>query len=160
MDFEPTLLTPSPVLLPDMLYCFLGSQSQNSTPICTFYHDASLRLGSELHQWVSPTTLTCVTRRISQEWWCIISEVRLDPLLGRMRVCMLSHVWLFATPWTIVHQAPLSMRFPREEYWSRLPFPPPRNLPDPGIEPMFLVSPALAGGFLTTEPHEEPLGEY
>ena len=42
------------------------------------------------------------------------------------------------------------MEFPREEYWSGLPFPPPRYLPDPGIEPMSLVSPALAGGFFTT----------
>ena len=46
-------------------------------------------------------------------------------------------------------QAPLSMRFPRQEYWSGLPFPSPRDLLDPGIKPM---SPALAGGFFTTEP--------
>ena len=61
----------------------------------------------------------------------------------------LSHIWLFATPWTVAHQAPLSMGFTRQEYWSRLPFPPPGDLPDPGIEPR---SPALAGGFFTTEP--------
>ena len=42
------------------------------------------------------------------------------------------------------------MGFPRQEYWSRLPFPPPGDLPDPGIEPVSLGSPALAGGFLTT----------
>ena len=53
-------------------------------------------------------------------------------------------------PWTVAHQAPLSMEFSREEYWSRLPFPPPGYLPDPGIEPSSLVSPALAGRFLTT----------
>ena len=47
----------------------------------------------------------------------------------------------FATPWTVARQNPLSMGFPRQEYWSGLPFPPPRNRPDPGIEP---VSPALA----------------
>ena len=47
----------------------------------------------------------------------------------------LSHVWLFATPWTVAHQALLSMRFSRQEYWSGLPFPPPGDLPDPGIEP-------------------------
>ena len=46
-----------------------------------------------------------------------------------------SHVWLFATPLTVVHQAPLSMGFPRQEYWSGLPFPPPGDCPDPGIEP-------------------------
>ena len=56
---------------------------------------------------------------------------------------MLSHVQLFATPWTIAHQAPLSMGFFRQEYWSGLPFPPPEDLPDPGIKPMLPVSPAL-----------------
>ena len=49
-------------------------------------------------------------------------------------------------------QAPLSMGFPRQEYWRRLPFPSPGVLPDPGIEPGSPVSPALAGGFPTTEP--------
>ena len=50
-------------------------------------------------------------------------------------------------PWTVAHQALLSLGFPRKEYWSGLPFPPPGDLPDPGIEPTFLASPALAGGF-------------
>ena len=62
--------------------------------------------------------------------------------------CLLSHVWLFVTPWTIARQATLSVGFPRQEYWSGLPFPSPGDLPDPGVEP---VSPALAGGFFTTE---------
>ena len=66
---------------------------------------------------------------------------------------MLSHVQLFATPWTVAHQAPLSMEFSRQEYWSGLPFPSPRDLPNPGIEPM---SPALAGGFFTTMPPGKP----
>ena len=48
-----------------------------------------------------------------------------------------SHVQLFVTPWTIAHQAPLSMGFSRQEYWSGSPFPPPRDLPDPGIKPAF-----------------------
>ena len=47
----------------------------------------------------------------------------------------LSRVWLFATPWTVDHQAPLSLEFSRQEYWSALPFPAPGDLPDPGIEP-------------------------
>ena len=50
-------------------------------------------------------------------------------------VAVLSHVWLFATPWTVACQVPLSMVIPREEYWSLLPFPSPGDLPDPGIEP-------------------------
>ena len=52
----------------------------------------------------------------------------------------------FATPWTAARQALLSMRFPRQEYWSRLPFPSPRDLPEPGIKP---APPALAGGSFT-----------
>ena len=55
----------------------------------------------------------------------------------------------FATPWTVAHQAPLSMGFVRQEYWSGLPILSPGDLPNPGIEP---TSPALAGGFFTTEP--------
>ena len=63
--------------------------------------------------------------------------------------CILSHVWLFATLWTVAHQASLPMGFSKQEYWSRLPFPPPGDLPDPGVEPTSL---ALAGEFFITEP--------
>ena len=62
------------------------------------------------------------------------------------------------TPWTVVHQAPFSMGFPRQEYWSGLPFSSPEELPDTGIETMSPESPALAGGFLTTEPVRKPWG--
>ena len=65
----------------------------------------------------------------------------------------LSHVRLFATPWTIAYQAPPSMGFSRQEYWSGLPFPSPEHLLDSGIEPK--VS-CLAGGFFTTEPPRKP----
>ena len=58
-----------------------------------------------------------------------------------------------ATPWSIAHQASLSMGFSRQEYWNGWPFPFPGDLPDPGIEPM---SPALAGGFFTAEPPVGP----
>ena len=58
----------------------------------------------------------------------------------------------YATPWTAVHQAPLSLEFSRQEDWSGLPFPSPGELPDPGMEPPSLVSPALAGGYFTTVP--------
>ena len=61
-----------------------------------------------------------------------------------------SHVWLFATPWTVACQTPLSMGFSRQEYWSGLPLAPQGDLPDPEIEPASLVSPALAGRFFTT----------
>ena len=68
-------------------------------------------------------------------------------------VCVFNHVQLFATPRN-AHQAPLSMGFPRQEYWSGFPFPSPGDLPDLGIEP---TSPALAGGFFTPEPPGKPL---
>ena len=64
-------------------------------------------------------------------------------------VYLLSCVQLFAALWTVDHKASLSMGFPRQEYWSRLPFPPQRDFPNPGIE---AVSPSLAGRFFTTEP--------
>ena len=67
-------------------------------------------------------------------------------------MCSLSCVWPFATSWMVTHQTPLSMGFSRQENWSGLPFPLPEDLPDPGIEPTTLISPALAGGFFTTEP--------
>ena len=60
-----------------------------------------------------------------------------------------SHAQLFATLWTLASQALLCMGFPRQEYWSGSPCPPRRDLPDPGIEPTSLTSPALAGGFFT-----------
>ena len=56
-----------------------------------------------------------------------------------------SRVRLCATLWTVAHRAPLSMGFSRQESWSELPFPPPGDLPEPGIEPVSPVSPALAG---------------
>ena len=75
----------------------------------------------------------------------------LSPTLDH--ACMLSsfsHVWLFATLWTAALQVPLSLGYSRQEYWSGLPFPPPGDLPNPGVEPTSLMPPALAGGFLTT----------
>ena len=67
-----------------------------------------------------------------------------------------SCVGLFATPRTLACQAPLSMGFFRQEYWSGLPFATPGELPDPDIEPVPLVPLALAGRFFTTEPPGEP----
>ena len=66
-------------------------------------------------------------------------------------LCHFSHVGLFATAWnTVAHQAPLSMGFSRQEYWSGLVFPSPGGLPDPGIEPETLIPPVLAVWFFIT----------
>ena len=83
------------------------------------------------------------------------------PLDPRHRLCgsrccpclVAQSVRLFATPWTVAHQAPLSIRFSRQEDWSGLPCPPPGDLPNPGVEP---ASPALAGGFFTTSATKKP----
>ena len=65
-----------------------------------------------------------------------------------MHAKSLSYVQLCETVWTVAHQAPLSMGFSRQEYWSGLPCPPPGDLPEPGVELRSLVS-SLAGGFFT-----------
>ena len=68
----------------------------------------------------------------------------------------LSLAQLFAVQWTIANQAPLPMKFSRQECWSRVPFPTPGDLPDSGIEPVSLASPILAGRFFTTAPTRKP----
>ena len=73
------------------------------------------------------------------------------------RAHTLSCVQLFATPWTVAHQVPLSMGFSREEYWSGLPFPSPGDFHNSEDEPISLVSPASAGGFFTTASLGKPL---
>ena len=69
---------------------------------------------------------------------------------------LLSHVRLFATPWTVIYQVSPTMGFSRQEYWSGLPFPSPGDLPYPGVEP---VSPALQGDALPSEPPGKSLEE-
>ena len=67
-----------------------------------------------------------------------------------------SHVQLFATSWTVAHQAPLSLGFSRQEYWSGSLSPPSRDLPNPGIAPTFLMSSALATGTSPLAPPGKP----
>ena len=66
-----------------------------------------------------------------------------------VKVKLLSCAWLFSTPWTVAHQAPLSMEFSRQEYWSELPFPSPGDRPNPGIKPR---SPTLQADTLPSLP--------
>ena len=87
--------------------------------------------------------------RLCFSGWTNIEAASLLLLFSRSVCCVLSRfsrVWLFVAPWTVACQAPLSMGFSRQEYWSGLPFPPPGDHPDPGIEP---ASPVLAGVFLS-----------
>ena len=76
-------------------------------------------------------------------------------------MCVLSHfscVQLFLALWTVANRSPLPMGFSQQEYWSGLPGEDPGNLPDPGVEPASLMSPALAGRFFTTSATWEPPG--
>ena len=93
-----------------------------------------------LYNKISYTSLypTTATNIIMSEWVKSLSRVR-----------------LFATPWTIAYQAPPSMGFSRQEYWSGLPFPSPGDLPDPGIKPR---SPEFQADALTPEPPGKPMG--
>ena len=83
-------------------------------------------------------------------WANSLKSVSLFISLWACMLSLFSCVQLFATLWTVAHQAPLPMRLSRQEYWSGLPCPPPENLPCPGIEPASLMSPAQAGKFFTT----------
>ena len=90
--------------------------------------------------------------RISRLLW---HEVEVE----KMQAHMLRHVQLYAALWTVAHQAPLSMGFSRQEYWSGLPFPPPGDPSDPGIKSASLVSTPLADRFFTTVPPGKPMNE-
>ena len=85
------------------------------------------------------------------------------PSLYPFAACMLScfsHVWLFATVWTIALQTPLSRGFSRQEYWSGLPCPPPGAFPDPGIEPASRLRISCIGRYVLVSPGKPPLIPY
>ena len=88
---------------------------------------------------------------------CVCSHWSCQGCMHAWMLSRFSHVQLFATPWTVTHQAPLSMEFSRQEYWSELPFPSPGDLPDPGISPMSPASPALQADSLLLSHHGSPL---
>ena len=83
-----------------------------------------------------------------------------DPLVQKFACVdaqLLQYVLFFVTLWTMLHQAPLSMGFFRQEYWNGLPCPPPGDLPDLGIKPASLLSPALAGRIFTISATGKPI---
>ena len=111
------------------------------------FHSFTKNLWESHHRtgWVLPTV---------SRLWCLEWFAQPGPTPGRaVPACMLSrfsHVWVFATLWSVALQVPLSMGFSKQEYWSGLPCPPPGDVPCPGIEPEVLTSPALIAGFFTT----------
>ena len=89
---------------------------------------------------------------------CVCVNISIQINWANVGVCaqLLSHVQLFETPQPIAHQTLLSMGYSWQEYWNGLPFLPPGDLPDPGIEPASAVSPALQVDSLPTEPLRKP----
>ena len=87
-----------------------------------------------------------------------LSPAQRRPPFRALWVCSqsLTCVRLFAAPWTVARQAPLSLGFPRQEYWSGLPVPSPGGLPDQGLNPYLLQVSCIAGGFFTAEPSRKP----
>ena len=90
-------------------------------------------------------TLYLISITIQHYRICFLSQ-----MVSCVCLCMLSHVWLFVTPWIVAHQAPLSMEFFKQEYWSRLPFTTLGDLPWLRHQTWIFASPALAGRFFTT----------
>ena len=105
------------------------------------------------HNCASKVMLKILQARFQQYMNWELTDVQVGFRKSRSEVKSLSCVRLFATPWTVSHQAPPSMGLSRQEYWSGLPFPSPGHLPDPGIEPW---SPTLQADALTSEPPEKP----
>ena len=110
-------------------------------------HGVTKELDTNKQLYTHTHTHTNTTNRFQEVsgLYTVWSSFSLLLLLSRF-----SCVQLFATPWTVAHQVLLSMGFSRQEYWSGLSCPPPWDLPDPGMELMSLMSPALAGRFFTT----------
>ena len=118
--------------------------------VITFLPRTSLR-GTPVTQHTEQTLLSSqIYNGLNQSGYqseaCLIFANKLDD----DEILVLSLVRLFVTPWTIAHQAPLFIIFPRQEPWRGLPFPSPGGLPDPGSKPSPVQSAALAGGFFTT----------
>ena len=94
------------------------------------------------------TLVSCIAGRL----FTVHSQITVFTDFGNVVVQLLIRARLFVTPWTVAQQTPLSVEFSRQEYWSGLPFPSPRDRPDPGIKPW---SPALQAGSLLSEPPEK-----
>ena len=98
--------------------------NRNKSKVCKGRNKSTkTKVAMKMSPWICRNILKCFVPLYTME------------LLGVCVSLSLSHVWLFETPWTVACQAPQSMGFPRQEFWSGLPFSPPEDLPDPGIEP-------------------------
>ena len=143
---------PTPVLLPGKSYgrrslvgCSPWGREESDTTKRLHFHFPLSCIGEGNG---NPLQCSCLENpRDGGAWWAAIYGVtqsrtwlkRLSSSSSSEPVKLLSHVRLFATPWTVAYQAPPSMEFSRQEYWSGLPFPLPGDLPKPGIKPGFPV---------------------
>ena len=125
--------------------CQLLVGSLQQSPTHMFLAPPFCSLQAQLPMEATETCPICMTSRKGQ----LIKVFNLSPLTRGICVQQLSPIRLFVTPWTVAHQAPLSLEFSRQEYWSGLPCPSPRDLPNPGIEP---GSPTLQADSLPSEP--------
>ena len=104
---------------------------------------------SPIHSFLLPSVVVWMTTRSLEPFLPIVSKAAVNILQKTLVLSHFSRVQLFETPWSVARQAPLPMRFSRQEYWSGLPSPSPGDLLNPGIEPGSLTSPASAGRFFT-----------
>ena len=137
-----SLMTPSKYAISATTCCWARPRAQQKWSVLLLLGSSTSRC--LLWRWMSS--------QHPSPWTLKEAGLAMDVPLGCVCVCIscFSRVQLFAIPWTVAHQAPLSMGFSRQEYWSGLPCPPPGDLPNPGIKSMSLTSLALAGGLLTT----------
>ena len=139
------------IFLPTMCKCPGCSTFSPAFDVSCFYFRCS---SGDVLAWNCALKL-----HILDNWWCwghfflcfwlLLRFLWIVCLDACMHIQLLSHVQLFVTPWTVAHQAPLSMGSSKQQYWSGLMYPPPEYLPDPRIETASLESPELAGRFFT-----------
>ena len=112
---------------------------------CISYQNKTTFYKQEPGPWICVCLCVCV-------WFYAVSRCikRFENISNDGTHLCVCGVQFFAAPWTVAHQTPLSMEFSRQEYWSELPLSTPGDVPNPGVEPTSLKSPALAGGFFTT----------
>ena len=144
-------LHPGPHMAPALKLARLGSSELVlNQSLTVFFFCVTVTSGSSELEKVGSIFLQVSLFLISENWeiFDLVIKYYIHILQWKVKVKLLSSVRLFVTLWTVAHQAPLSMEFSRQEYWSGLPFPSPGDLPNPGIKPR---SPTLQADALTSE---------
>ena len=142
-------------LVADIFLSFKSVSSvAQSCPTLCLYPSSLSSIVTSSEAFSDPSVLQVTISSILEMYSTISHSTYLYLILHHLFVVQsIIRSYSFATPWTVAHQAPLSMGFPRQEYWSGLPFPSPGDLPDPGIK---LMSSALAVEFFTVSHQGSP----